>query len=434
MKRPKKITSALLTGAVILSVCASSSCALKTKKASLSEEEILAQASAKAEQLGISKDDLYGRYSFFLDYVDRVEKNEKLGDYREFVTRLFPHVAKHIKDENKTFFLDQMSKLQFKVEDIDFGGQYQSDTEEILVSSNYYQWEETDTCFILYHETFHFIDRYIDGMEQCVTFNGQGFSDVDNDGQYEGPDEFVTCHFAEEGMADLYVAKSLSKSFDSYHAACNFLTAMQYIYGSDVVEDMLFDRNTTRKFISILQELGYNNTRIVKIIKDFNAYTYDFWDSETLTVSFEDVLVDMYEKKIGPDWQKDPTFCFLLYNQSHAYVPERCFSGNYQHKEIKDVLEDEKAKMHTRCDTVNQTTDVFQDEEDPENWHAAFYVNGELLLSEITWRWDENDEYESKIHLLRYDFEKETVIEHKVVEGLEFPDKLHEDYLANKPK
>jgi len=432
MKVSKKLSRTLLSGAVLVSMCAPSGCALKAEKAPLSEAEMEAQASEKAGKMGISKDDLHGQYSFFLEYADCVEKNTKLGDFSEFAIRLFPDVAGHIRDEDKALFLDKLSKLQFKVEDIEFGGQYFSDTEEILVSSNYYQWDEADTCFILYHEMFHFVDRYIDGLEQCVTFNGQSFSDVDIDAAYEGNDEWVRCTFAEEGMADLYVAKTLSKSFDSYHAACNFLTAMEYIYGSDVVEDMLFDRNTTRKFISILSELGYNNTRIVKIIKDFNAYTYDFWDSETLSISFEDVLVDMYEKKIGLDWQKDPLFCFLLYNQSVGYLPERCFSGYYQHKEIKDVLEKEKAKMHTRCDTVNQTADVFQEEEDPESWHAAIFVDGEFLLSEITWVLDENDEYRSELHLLRYDFEKETLIEHKMIDRLEFPSKLHEDYLKNK--
>ena len=430
MKRMKRTLSALLTGAVLLSMCASSGCAVMNQEKTLSEEEILALASEKAGQVGIAKDDLHGQYSFFLEYMDRVATNEKLGDFREFVIRLFPEVAAHIRDENKALFLDKISKLQFEIGDIEFGGEYHSDTEKVIVSSNYYQWEEGATCFILYHETFHFVDRYIDGMEQVVTYNGMDFFPLDNEVMYEGSDEYVRCSFADEGMADLYVAKSLSKTFDSYRPACNFLTTMEYIYGSDVVEDMLFDRNTTMKFISILKELDYENSKILKIIKDFNAYTYDFWDADPVTRSFEDVLVDMYQKKIGPDWQNDPQFCFLLYNQTRAYSPSRRFSGNYLHSEITNVTEKELANMQTRCDTINQTADIFCEEDDPETWHTVFYVDGELWLSEPTWTYDENDDYEIEIQLLRYDFEKETIVEHTVVTEMEFPDKLHEDYLA----
>ena len=221
MKRLKKILCALLNGAILLTLLVPSGCVSKTQ-----------DAISKAEKMGLAKDDLHGQYAFFLDYTERVEKNNKLGDLREFLIRLFPEVAKHIQDENKALFLDKLSQLQFEIGDIEFGGQYDNYSEKVLFSNKYYQWEEFDNCFILYHELMHFVDRYIDGTEQCLTYNGQDFSDIE-DSVYNGDDLLVDSFFAEEGMADLYVAKALSKSYDSYYAACNFLTTMEYIYGSD---------------------------------------------------------------------------------------------------------------------------------------------------------------------------------------------------------
>ena len=417
MKRLKKILCALLNGAILLTLLVPSGCVSKTQ-----------DAISKAEKMGLAKDDLHGQYAFFLDYTERVEKNNKLGDLREFLIRLFPEVAKHIQDENKALFLDKLSQLQFEIGDIEFGGQYDNYSEKVLFSNKYYQWEEFDNCFILYHELMHFVDRYIDGTEQCLTYNGQDFSDIE-DSVYNGDDLLVDSFLAEEGMADLYVAKALSKSYDSYYAACNFLTTMEYIYGSDLVEDMLFDRNTPRKFISLLQELGYDSAKIVKIMKDFNAYTYDYWDAEPVSYSFEDVLVDMYQKKIGSDWQKDPLFCYLLYNQTRAYTPDRSFSGNYLHSEIAEVAEKEMAEMRERCAAINRTAEVFQEEDDPEKSHAVIFIDGVLWLSERTWILNEKDEYDMEIHLIRYDFEKETLLEHKIADMLEFPENLHKEYL-----
>ncbi|MBR2750850.1 MAG: hypothetical protein IKD90_06945 [Clostridiales bacterium] len=418
MKSLRKIPYALLNGAILLTMALPSGCASTARK----------DAIAKAGQLGISQDELHGQYSFFLEYTDRVEKNKKLGDLSEFIIRLFPEVAEHIQDENKALFLDKLGQLQFEIGDIEFGGQYDSSSEKVLFSNKYYQWDEFDNCFILYHEMMHFVDRYIDGTEQRLAYNGRDFSVVE-DSLYNGDDPLVNSYFAEEGMADLYVAKTLSKSYDSYYSACNFLTTMEYIYGSDVVEDMLFDRNTSRMFVSLLQELDYDNAKIVKIMKDFDAYTYDFWDAEPVSYSFEDVLVDMYQKKIGNDWQKDPIFCYLLYNQTLAYTQERSFSGNYIHSEIASVKEKEMEKMRTRCATINRAADVFQEEDDPEKSHAVIYIDGELWLSERTWILNEKDEYELEIHLLRYDFENETLLEHRMADLLEFPERLHKEYL-----
>ena len=427
--KERRIPCALLSGAVIFSICASAGCSSKSRTNTLSEEEIVAQASSKAEQLGIPKDSLHGQYSFFLDYVDRVEKNKTFDDSRELFFRIFPEVAGHIKDENKNLFLDKLSQLKFEIGECEFGGVYSPTEDKLLLSDQYYQWQETDGCFIIYHEMTHFVDRYIDGLEQYVIYDGKDFSAIDLDYKYEGAYETVYCDFLSEGLADLSVAKTLSKSFDSYHGVCNFLTTMEYIYGSDVVEDMLFDRNTTLKFISILQDLGYSNGQIIKIIQNFNEYTFiGNADIEEALYSFEDVLVDMYQKKIGPDWQKDPQFCFLIYNQTCAYDQERQFCGYYRHREIADVVENEREKMHTRCAKINQTAAIFEEEEDPENWHATFFLDGNLYLSECTWIWND-DECEKEIHLIRYDFEKETLLEHKMVDKLEFPDKLHKDYL-----
>ena len=395
------------------------------------EEEIITMANTKAEKLGVPKEKLHGQYKFFLEYMDQVEKNPKLGDFNELLIMLFPDVAEHIKDENKTFFLEQLSRLQFEIGDIEFGGQYYSETDLITISSKYYQWEELDNCFIFLHETYHFLDRYIDGLEQSALYDGQNFTYIDEDFTYHGNDEPVRCYFAEEGLADLAVAKSLSNFFDSYHAACNFLTAMEYIYGEDVVADMLYDRNTTGKFIEILQDLGYDNAKIVQVIHDFNAYTYDFWDMlGSLVYSFEDVLVDMYEKRIGPDWAKDPQFCFLLYNQTRAYTEAQPFTGKYLHREIEELAKAEARRMQDRCAAINRKYDVFQQDEDPENCHSVFYQNGQLWLSELVWATDANNEDVLKLQMLRYDFGSETIVEQKMIDPIEFPEKLHKDYVA----
>ncbi len=434
------LASAMLAGTGIFATGVLTGCASKNKgdksdsgvTAGLSKEEIESLASTKAEQLGIPKDKLHEQYKFFLEYVDQVEKNPKLGNLRDFVILLFPDVAEHIKDENKAFYLEQLSRLQFEVGDIDFGGQYYSESDKVIFSSNYYKWTEHDNSFILFHETYHFVDRYIDGLEQSALYDGQNFTYIDEDFTYTGQDEPVRCYFAEEGMADLGVAKTLSNFFDSYYATCNFLTTMEYIYGEDVVEDMLYDRNTTGKFIEILRDLGYDNERIKQTITDFNAYTYDMWDMFGEPVgSFEDVLVDMYEKKIGPDWAKDPQFRYLLYNQTRAYTEARPFTGKYLHHEIDDLAKEELVKMQNRCAAINQKYDVFQQDEDPENYHTAFFQDGQLWISELVWAYDDQNEDVLKLQMLRYDFGSEKIVEQKTVDTIQLPGKMHEDYLAN---
>ena len=134
-------------------------------QSAMSDQEAEAEAVKLAGKVGLTKDDLRGKYSLFLRYYRAVATNIGVRDYYSYMFSYFPLVADQIKPENEDYFLGKVNSLEMGLVDTnDFGGgfyynsvMFNKDAMDSL-GNDYYS-------LVTYHESMHFIDAYIKSVK-----------------------------------------------------------------------------------------------------------------------------------------------------------------------------------------------------------------------------------------------------------------------------
>ena len=57
------------------------------------------EAKEIASELGVSEEELHGRYDLFIKYADCIVNNPKLGEWRGYALHYFPIIADHLTEE-----------------------------------------------------------------------------------------------------------------------------------------------------------------------------------------------------------------------------------------------------------------------------------------------------------------------------------------------
>jgi len=304
----------------------------ETSEETTSETEVLApeeqaaetEALELAEKHGLTKEDLKGKYTLFLKFAETVEANADLEGYREFVYRIFPVVTdaeKYAGDHiNEGSFLKKLSFLGISSQKLNekLGGQFMQLGNCIRLNEDRMQNIPDTMPYILFHELMHFVDR---SMVETI---GTGAYRLDgkvinmeelSKEQREGAVLCPTTDFITEGGAEFFADKYFRGAPMDYPMGVTVMSALEYIMGEAYVYDLFFRWDTDAAFEDLLAEAGYSHEKCEAVCKTLNRSTYSDRDqSEFEPVSIIDMLIDLYECKLGDGWKTDEGFLFLLKN------------------------------------------------------------------------------------------------------------------------
>lgn len=366
-----------------------------------------------AQKVGLTEDDLRGEYEYFIQFAQTVDGNPALYDYEGYVYQLFPMIADQIDEENKEYFLAQLENLV--IEDGDAGPEasayYAISNNYVLIGGWVFNTPDAAASLTVYHELIHFVDGAIGGTPANVAIMNDGSivcSDELTEDQMADVTQYVEANFLVEGGAEHYVAKYFSNANgpSSYNAITAFSTALEYIIGTEKYDSMFFDSNTTYQFFELLEEYGFTDEEIVKVINGLQKLHYGYkvnFDSSDM-ISPQETLIRMYEEKFGTDFKDDLLFCELIvYAGNSEYFP---YIAPYPPK-FKD-MRDEWRQI------VAEEYGVELEDIGLMNYPTPVFIDGEIVFGSIYDVFYRNDFGRSEDGLFQftYDFEKDEVIEY----------------------
>ena len=255
----------------------------------------------------------------FKKYSEVIENNDKITDYKKYVYNLFQVVMsegfqRHFKEE---YFFNKLTDLTIKVddslEDNWANGLYYADTTLVAIPKGNY--------IVLYHELMHFMDDAINtgfgyNLWKCdnkILSNDEKnqLSDEKQDlCEYIIPDDIT---FIMEAGAELYSTKYFKKGVVAYFDVTTYYTALEYILGSEKVDDFFFGGDGI--FMKFMIDNGYTMEEYQDIIDDLAYYAVPAYNSTVVSTEGKavDLLIDLYKKyKTGKDWKQDEVFTYML--------------------------------------------------------------------------------------------------------------------------
>lgn len=275
------------------------------------------EALARAYQLGIPESDLREKYELFLKYCDVIDKNAALFEFRGYVYHLFPIVADNLKSENEEYFFKQLANLNFVIKPIDgnAAASYAPWANQVTVGTHYSSSSTVDQdAGTIYHELIHFIDYSIEpGACTVVYVNDKiGVYEELSDTDKYHVQAFLSTSVLTEGGAELFMAKYLTHTPLAvlYSQPTSFVAALEYIIGSEAINELFFSYDTPARFAKLLSENGFSDKEIKKVMNASSAMTY--MTNSDDSISLQDVLIRLYTSYRSTDFKEDPGFLNLL--------------------------------------------------------------------------------------------------------------------------
>lgn len=378
--------------------------------APMTDAEAEPEALKIAEEVGLSKEELRGKYALFLKYSHVLECNPGVEGYKGFLYRFFPLVADHLKSEKEVVFFRKLASLKYVIEKTnEYGGAYSPDENIVYIQSTLKGYIGEDYFnLVIYHETMHFMDFVIDGRYEEVfhkadgtvgipTDDDLGSADWDNGIRYFGANYFV------EGGAEKYKTEYFTKaSTDPNPTGLEFLVGLEYILGKEKVDEFFFAHDTACVFSEYLRNNGFSDDEIYRLLNTMETETV--MKDSSKYIDPREVLIRLYALKKGTGYEKDPKFCKIIASMDKPIINKiptdyRSFISKQKKitsKQRKSLISQIKKKLNTKKDVyLNQ---------DP----YTFFLDGELKLVTMayTYKGDLPD-YVSVI--IDYDFEKDSI-------------------------
>ena len=382
----------------------------------LSDQEAEAEALKIAERVGLTKEDLRGKYSLFLRYYQAVITNVGVKDYYAFMFSYFPMIADHIKPEKEGFFLGKVNSLKMGiVETDDFAGGFLYNS-IMFNSETLEKYGDEFYTLIVYHESLHFIDAFIDGdlgevycMEdgtfRTVTHResiSKGFS-FDQNVLYNGDMGYFT-----EGGAEKYKTEYFTKgSTDITPLGLEFLVGLEYIFGKETVDDMFFSHDTNEKFCNLLKDNGFSTEEIIRMLR--TSVTDEVMTDESLYIDPREVLIKLYRAKIGPDYENDAKFCRIIACMNKEIINSipteyRDFINNVTDSAHKEAASLKKAALKKKsgkneCYFEADPYTIFLDGELKLITMICEYVNEKPVYTSVVYDYDFDEKKANEITL-----------------------------------
>ena len=451
MLRSQKVGCALLAGIVLLEVFLGTACK-KTDKAEKTEDlssvtdisgketeetgndtddtsetteqepmdPVEKEAKELAAELGVSEEELHGRYDFFIKYADCVVNDPKMGEWRGYALHFFPIVADHLAEEYEESFLEKVKDLRMISMPIeDAAGDFNAPGDTVRIYGDGVVYKTDNTYTTIYHEMTHFLDAFAEGEESKeVCYTGERFAYEDDLTQEELAicqsdfSRYLYASFITEGGAELYMSKYFGRSPRAYYPESSFLTGIEWIYGSEALDTLFFSKDSTMRFIEMLQDAGYTGDHIKTIFESFNYDTYGKTDMPEEYIYYEDVLVDLYEHVKGSGWENDAVFCQILRQINAGYI--RFYNvPMMNHREINDILF-EDATLFPWTQTVMDQIDDYS-ESDYVDALSVMIRNDKPYLATRVQRTISTDGSEPSAIEIEFDFDAQKVLSYEYI-------------------
>ena len=363
-----------------------------------------------ASEVGLTEEDLRGKYDLFIRYAEAVGSNPEFKGRREFIYHLFPVIAEHLKSENEEFFFNKVKELKITQKHTDgIDGQYiQTENKIELDPDLETRMGKEAYSSVFYHELMHFIDLNIagSGLEgyACLMEDGsiRKYGDLDY-GEMRHMKDYLYSYFI-EGGAEMYTSEYFTYAPNSYLPRVRFLVGMKYIFGVEKIDNMFFDVDTDYQFAQLLMANGFTTEETVKVFMAMRNTPDALSEPKTL-IDPREVLIRLYINNVGPDYEKDKTFCLIL--------------GSMNESDLNKIPSD-YSKFYTKLSGVSQEdvlqvwgylTNIVGDYD--VQWGfiglpAPLYLNGELKLA-VTAGPTEGNKLDYKAVVVDYDFEKNEI-------------------------
>ncbi|MBR3701168.1 MAG: hypothetical protein IKM96_05440 [Clostridiales bacterium] len=363
-----------------------------------------------ASEVGLTEEDLRGKYDLFIRYAEVVGSNPEFNGRREFIYHLFPVIAEHLKSENEEFFFGKVKELKITQKHTDgIDGQYiQTENKIELDPDLETRMGKEAYSSVFYHELMHFIDLNIagSGLEgyACLMDDGSIRKHGDLDyGEMRHMKDYLYSYFI-EGGAEMYTSEYFTYAPNSYLPRVRFLVGMKYILGVEKIDNMFFDVDTDYQFAQLLMVNGFTTEETVKVFMAMRNTPDALSEPKTL-IDPREVLIRLYINNVGPDYEKDKTFCLIL--------------GSMNESDLNKIPSD-YSKFYTKLSGVSQEdvlqvwgylTNIVGDYD--VQWGfiglpAPLYLNGELKLA-VTAGPTEGNKLDYKAVVVDYDFEKNEI-------------------------
>ena len=284
--------------------------------APMTDAEAEPEALKIAEEVGLSKEELRGKYALFLRYSHVLECNPKINEYRNYLYKYFPVVADHLKSENEEMFLRKVISLEmYTVKTDDYAGGYLGNT-ITFNSNNVKYWGDYYQSLVIYHELMHFIDGNIDGeVGEVYIMKDETLKFVPYSDEYLIDQDAVLYHsqmgYFVEGGAEKYKHEYFSAANEEpYSTGVEFLVGLEYIFGKEALDDMYFSRDTNAKFCNLMKDYGFSTDEIIRMLR--TSVTDKTMKDAKQYIDPREVLIRFYTQKIGPDYAKDKIFCRII--------------------------------------------------------------------------------------------------------------------------
>ena len=304
-------------------------------------DPVKAEAVRIAGEHGLSEDELYGEYGLFIGFSEAVESAPDMGGYKEFVYRIFPVIADNTEYIDTEHLFKRLASLRFEEFEIRPGiaGQYRYEPNVVIINPDRGESDDSQIPSIVFHELMHFVDFSVGGGARPLYLL---------DGERLTADEFlalppedqikaVVLYEAEpvkEGGAELFTAKYFAGAVRSYFGVSRFLTGLECIYGEETLKELFFSGETDALFAELLFDAGYTEDEYYTAAASLNWLTdptANYLPKDYIMP--EDILIDLYEHKLGGGWKTDERFLYVL-----KAINGVAWSG-YEASEHADFLE-----------------------------------------------------------------------------------------------
>ena len=363
-----------------------------------------------ASEVGLTEEDLRGKYDLFIRYAEVVGSNPEFKGRREFIYHLFPVIAEHLKSENEEFFFGKVKDLKITQKHTDgIDGQYiQTENKIELDPDLETRMGKEAYSSVFYHELMHFIDLNIagSGLEgyACLMDDGsiRKYGDLDY-GEMRHMKDYLYSYFI-EGGAEMYTSEYFTYAPNSYLPRVRFLVGMKYIFGVEKIDNMFFDVDTDYQFAQLLMANGFTTEETVKVFMAMRNTPDALSEPKTL-IDPREVLIRLYINNVGPDYEKDKTFCLILGSMNESDLNKIPSDYSKFYTKLSGVSQEDVLQMWGYLTNIVGDYDV--------QWGfiglpAPLYLNGELKLA-VTAGPTEGNKLDYKAVVVDYDFEKNEI-------------------------
>ncbi len=284
-------------------------------------QEAVDEAVRIAALHGLTEDKLHGEYALFLDFSKAAEANKNLNEYKETLYRIFPVIADNTAYIDREYLLKCAAELSIIDNEISGAhrGEYHWDINTVMVNTIREEPVDHRWTATVFHELMHFVDHcagsdfdewYYLLDDKVLTF-GEFLELSDEDMSRAEP--CLAADYIIESGAELFTAKYFSGATQSYYESCQFLSGLEYIYGTERIKELFFSTDSDVKSAKIFFDAGYSYDRYEDATESLNWLTYpERCIRPDNYISPEEILTDLYKSELGDGWETDREFRYIL--------------------------------------------------------------------------------------------------------------------------